>query len=181
MVSTREQTKKQHERALQLIYARGIQTQQTGHKLAEMRVDTSIVFPPVIDEMFRTANDPSMSASLVPTDNGDGGFRWTLLSLNNIDTIYESRRRHNSLCRNVDIAHLYHGMGHYVVCTLNQPTGQLYYRLDGGSDGYAAEYNARFATRHEAKESELFDVQDWIADVYNETTGKDLKRLVCAP
>lgn len=91
------------------------------------------------------------------------GSQWTLYHPQTILTQYRLHQRYNPECLSVDFASMYHGMGHYVVCSVYSPTGAIYYRLDGGSDGHSAEANMRWAAHFaHVLDSKSFSFEHWV-------------------
>ena len=88
---------------------------------------------------------------------------WVVYHPQTILDQYRLHQQHNSECLSVDFASLYHGMGHYVVCSVYAPTGAVYYRLDGGSDGHSAEANMRWAAHlAHVPDSKSFSFSHWL-------------------
>ena len=95
--------------------------------------------------------------------HGFRGSQWTLYHPQTILTQYRLHQRFNPECLSVDFASMYHGMGYYVVCSVYSPTGAIYYRLDGGSDGHSAEANMRWAAHlAHVLDSKSFSFEHWV-------------------
>ena len=60
---------------------------------------------------------------------------WTIMSLNNIIKQYHIYKEKKQL-RAIDFAFIYAGMGHMVICSYDPKTKKIYYKRDGGSNGY---------------------------------------------
>lgn len=91
------------------------------------------------------------------------GSQWIVYHPQTILDQYQLHQKYNPECLSVDFASLYHGMGHYVVCSVYAPTGAIYYRLDGGSDGHSAEANMRWAAHLlHVPDSKSFSFSHWL-------------------
>lgn len=123
--------------------------------------------PFTVRRMYQIVGDPCKASPL--RDPHTRNSQWTLLSLDQACAEHSSYIGINADFTGFDIAYIYHGMGHIVVCSVDVPSGKMYYRIAGGADGTAAEYNKRAASSFRPSPSVLFDVSDWLADVRNNT------------
>lgn len=65
---------------------------------------------------------------------------WTLLSLEKILGL-DSTYKESGIENVVDLGYMYHGMGWVIVVFYYIKTGKLYFRMDGGSNGYDRKEN----------------------------------------
>ena len=86
--------------------------------------------------------------------------QWTLLSITKVKNMYETYITKNQT-RSIDFALIYAGMGHCVVASFDPESTKIYYRADGGSNGYDREFNFNFACKYIPKEDELHDFTHW--------------------
>lgn len=115
-------------------------------------------FPHTIRRMYEIVGDLYQTVAL-------NNSQWHMLSLQHVVDMHENYKKENPECQSVDFAYIYHGMGHYVACSVDKHTGRLYYRLDGGSDGHGVALNRRFALKHSPTEGQLFLPDKWLKDV----------------
>ena len=64
---------------------------------------------------------------------------WTFMSLSNIIEIYNKYKSKN--INTIDIAFMYHGMGHIKILYYDPRINSINFRMDGGSNSYDREYN----------------------------------------
>ena len=89
---------------------------------------------------------------------------WILLTLDKIKLIHDkyiAKGQH----RANDFALIYRGMGHVVVCSYDPETDKIYYRMDGGSNGYDRDDYYKFAYTYVPKEEHLHDIQHFFDTV----------------
>lgn len=115
-------------------------------------------FPHTIRRLYQIIGD--INQSIILKDS-----QWNMLSLHQVVSHHKMYVQENEQCRSVDFACIYHGMGHYVVCSIDKHSGRLYYRLDGGSDGHAVQYNRNFFLNYVPNEESTFIADTWIRDV----------------
>ena len=132
--------------------------------------------PFTIRRMYQIIGDPNASSGLKEPHTAHS--LWTMLALHEVNTIRNKYVQANPQCPSVDIAYTYHGMGHIVICSVDVPSGKMYYRMGGGSDGNAVEHNQRLAMFYQPETRHLFDVSEWLADVRNNTRGDELRNVV---
>jgi len=135
------------------------------------------VLPLTIKRMFQIVADPNQSTELTPNTQQFAGT-WRMLSLEHVITTHKLYLATNPQCSSIDIAYCYHGMGHHVVCSVDKRTGNLYYRMDGGSDGHTSILNQRFAMSYEPLPDVSFGVDKWIADIHDNVTADALNNVV---
>lgn len=151
------------------------------HKTAEANAyidgnTTLSNLPFVVRRMYQIVGDPSKPSPLCLPHTAHG--QWTLMSIEQACAEYESSLQHNAHCTSFDIAYMYHGMGHIVMCSVDVSSGKLYYRISGGADATAVEYNKRMASFFCPSPSDLFEVSDWLVDVRNNTPVDALLNVV---
>ena len=128
-------------------------------------------FPHTIRRLYQIIGDINQSTILKDS-------QWNMLSLQKVVTHHKMYVQENEHCRSVDFAFMYHGMGYHVVCSVDKHSGRLYYRLDGGSDGHAVEYNYNFCIRYVPNEESTFIADTWISDVRANTDVSLLAPLI---
>ena len=84
-----------------------------------------------IQTMFKLIGNP-----LVEIYIGD----WTIMSLNQCIDVYNNYCN-NSQTKVFDIGYMYIGMGHIKMLSCDLEKHILFYRIDGGGDGYARDYH----------------------------------------
>jgi hypothetical protein len=134
--------------------------------------------PLTIQRMFQIVAHPSQSTELTPNSQQQFVDKWRLMSLEQVIATHRLYSTTNPQCCSIDIAYLYHGMGHHVVCSVDKRTGNLYYRMDGGSDGHTFILNQRFAMYYEPLPEISFAVDKWIADIRTNVTAEALDNVV---
>jgi hypothetical protein len=87
---------------------------------------------------------------------------WILMSLEQAAEKYTIRVRQGQL-RAVDFALRYEGLGHCQICSYDPTTKRVYYRADGGSNGFDVQRNCEHANSHVPTEDESRAVGHWIA------------------
>lgn len=106
---------------------------------------------------------------------------WTLWSLEDMVAEFQRKRTWNPACVSVDFASSIHGMGHYVVASLDLTRGKVYLRLDGGSDGWAAELNFQLGASYKPTSNDCHTLEWWLDLVRNGTGGEALHGLYVVP
>ena len=87
---------------------------------------------------------------------------WTVFSLDKIvNTLVPMYQSENQL-RAIDFAMISIGMGHIIVASVDPQTKKIYYRHDGGSNGYDRIENFNFACKYLPKNEQLYDIDHWI-------------------
>jgi hypothetical protein len=91
---------------------------------------------------------------------------WTILSLNKALSIYQEFCNNGQ--KNVfDIGYRYLGMGHVEVISCDLNTHLLFYRRDGGSNGYDREINFNNIIKHGSQSCEKFFFSKWFYNILN--------------
>tara|TARA_Y100000389_G_C17445172_1_gene511114 strand:+ start:46 stop:588 length:543 start_codon:yes stop_codon:yes gene_type:complete len=89
---------------------------------------------------------------------------WTIMSIN------KAVERYNVLCDNgrsdiFDIGFKYEGIGHITVLSCDLNNHLLFYRPDGGSNGYDREYNFNNLLKDGSKDYEKFYFSKWFYNI----------------
>ena len=63
---------------------------------------------------------------------------WTLMSLDTLGKHFDAKEADGQK-RVIDFAHHYLGMGHCIVCSVDVEDKKIFFRRDGGSNGYERE------------------------------------------
>jgi hypothetical protein len=91
---------------------------------------------------------------------------WTLISLNQLEMCFNNMKKANNT-RIVDFGLKYSGMGHCVVCAYDTLDSKIFYRRDGGSNGWDRENNWNFISKYIPEEDKKHNFMQWIYDVKN--------------
>ena len=92
----------------------------------------------------------------------DVAYAWYLMSLDNVDSIqYNYGKCEEYTGCSVDFAHAYLGMGHAWVASWCPDTQNIYYRHDGGSNGWEQSHNGEMACRFVPAEEQRRPLSDW--------------------
>ena len=102
---------------------------------------------------------------------------WILMSLNKVNERYLIYQQHNR-SDIIDFAYIYAGMGHIVVAGMDLKDGKIYYRRDGGSNGWEREDRFKFACQYQPKENKKIFFEQWLKDINNKTAAFDLMNIV---
>ena len=86
---------------------------------------------------------------------------WILMSLQKVCDRYELLRDQHGQSRAIDFAFIYAGMGHCTVCSYDPEENQVYYRADGGGNGYEREDHFSFACRYVPRADECHPLEHW--------------------
>ena len=125
-------------------------------------------FPLELQQLYEIVATPTVTASLGTTSTPH--MNWQLWSLNDVMYTRRAHCRWNPASTSVDFASTYHGLGHYVVASIDIPTKQVYLRLDGGSDGWAQELNSQFAATYQATDKDYHCIHWWFDIIRNGIT-----------
>ena len=122
-----------------------------GEHLAEVDL------PPRVRALFDAIGDPTREYLF---------NHWTLLSLDFIRKRVRTLRDAHGQEDVVDFAMSYAGMGHVVVCAYSPSTQQIFYRVDGGANGYEQDHSHRLLVAYTPKNpSTFFDEDHWFQTV----------------
>lgn len=101
---------------------------------------------------------------------------WTLMSLQTVFDTFIYHQKWNPICRSLDIAYIYHGMGHIIVASVDIQTGKMYLRMDGGSNGWDAELNYQFASNYQPVNDDCMEVEDWFNLIKQDRRGEEFRQ-----
>ena len=114
-----------------------------------------VPLPPKIKKIYQIIGETNVEHY---TEN------WILITLDKIKLIHDkyiAKGQH----RANDFALIYTGMGHVAVCSYDPETDKIYYRMDGGSNGYDRDDYYKFAYTYVPKEEHLHDIQHFFDTV----------------
>ena len=95
--------------------------------------------------------------------------RWALRSLKHVEERFNLMKEANN-SRIIDFAINYCGMGHCVVCSYDSKDGRIFYRRDGGSNGWDRKYNWEFISKYIPEDDKKHNFMTWIQDIKNPDT-----------
>jgi hypothetical protein len=95
---------------------------------------------------------------------------WILFSLYDVEQRCNNFKKHNQN-RVVDFSCIYMGMGHVLVSSFDPETQQIFYRMDGGSNGYEQEDNWKKIIAYTSSKPNMFEIEHWFQTVEE---GKDM-------
>jgi hypothetical protein len=137
-------------------------------QLTMQRLLDSTTFPHELKQLYQTIGDPSKAY-----DVADG--IWTVMSLDGVIVQHNLYRSRCQDCVSVDFAFMYHGMGYYIVCSICSTTGLIYYRLDGGPNGFEADTNFDFvAGGFEPQHDQCRRIDHWFEALDTKQSAQDL-------
>ncbi len=93
---------------------------------------------------------------------------WTLRSLEQVNDRYEIMKEDNQH-RVIDFAIRSLGMGHALVAFYDPQTDKVYYRHDGGSNGYEREAHYNWIKGYCPEPEKGCSASDWMSETKNET------------
>ena len=91
---------------------------------------------------------------------------WILMNLDSLKERYDNFITNNQT-RVIDFGYCYGGMGHCVVASYDPETKKIFYRHDGGSNGYDREFHFNFIKDYTPEESKLFPFSHWMDSIKN--------------
>lgn len=92
---------------------------------------------------------------------------WILLSLKQVQEQYKLYQEKKQT-RAIDFAMIYTGLGHCIFASYDPILNKIYYRNDGGSNGWDREINFKFAIEYIPDESKCHDLSNWLDKTINE-------------
>jgi len=107
-------------------------------------------FPLVFKIIYLILNNSHTEMTFI-NENEKPNF--TLFSLSKIMKDYDV---YNNI---VLVGMMYHGMGYYVGLFMVKKTGEFFYALDGGSNGYDREYNFNYFKKFEPSEHDNLELR----------------------
>ena len=111
-----------------------------------------IPLPILLQKIYLIIGDPRIEFY-----HGD----WTILQLEDVKKrtdIYRSKNQN----RAIDFAIKYEGMGHITVASYDSELDMIYFRHDGGSNGYDREYYHNFAIKYVPKKDTSIYFEEWV-------------------
>ena len=93
---------------------------------------------------------------------------WVLLSLSNIEERVDIYRK-DGQNRVIDFGVKYHGMGHCYVVAFYPEDKKIFYRRDGGANGYERMAHYREIVEYKPITEHKFEVMDWLWYIDSET------------
>ncbi len=106
-----------------------------------------VELPPRVADMFRAVGNPAREHVF---------NHWVLMSLDCIRERMRTLRREYGQGGVVDFAFCYAGMGHVVVCAYMPALGKVFYRVDGGANGYEREEHHQLLVQFRPADSPTF-------------------------
>jgi hypothetical protein len=125
-------------------------------------------FPKPLRTLYEIHGSVCESASLGAVQDW-----WTLMSLQTVYETFIHHQKWNPICRSLDIAYIYHGMGYIIVASVDIQTGKMYLRMDGGSNGWDAELNYQFASNYQPGNDNCIEAEDWFDLVRRDRRGEE--------
>jgi len=107
-----------------------------------------------IETMYKLLGNPNVELYI-----GD----WTFTSLNQAFDIYNDYRN-NGQTKVFDIGYMYIGMGHVKVISCDLENHLLFYRIDGGGDGYARDYHRKLILNYNRNDYTSMYFTDFVKD-----------------
>lgn len=86
---------------------------------------------------------------------------WTLISLNSLEEFFKIKKE-NGQERVIDFAHFYFGMGHCLVVSVDPEDSKIFYRRDGGSNGYERVEKFNKIIKYIPDDKDKYDFNYWI-------------------
>ena len=118
---------------------------------------SEVELPPRVRALFDAIGDPTREYLF---------NHWTLLSLDFIRKRVRTLRDARGQADVVDFAITYAGMGHAVVCAYAPSTQKIFYRVDGGANGYEQDHKHRLLVAYTPKDaSTFFNEEHWFQTV----------------
>lgn len=116
--------------------------------------------------LYQLIGNPDVEVMLLDRD----GCEWTILSLNKALDLYESYKAVGQT-RVFDIAYRYLGLGHIEMVSCDTETHNLFYRRDGGSNGWDRDLNYKETIEFTGSDNELFFL-NWFCRFKTPSTGR---------
>jgi hypothetical protein len=122
----------------------------------------NISLPTLLQKIYLIIGDPTIEFY-----HGE----WNILQLEDVKKrveIYKSKNQN----RAVDFAIKYEGMGHITVISYDPELDMIYFRHDGGSNGYDREFYHNFAVKYVPEKDKCMTIENWIENISNESLYK---------
>lgn len=120
--------------------------------------------PTALKNMYKLIGNPNIEYYF-----GD----WILMSLVNVQERSEVMENPNV----VDFAIRYAGMGHVVVCSYDPRDGKIFFRRDGGSNGYERNDRWNFIKSYQPESDKKRDIGEWFDRIDSDYAGQPWKIL----
>lgn len=104
--------------------------------------------------------------------------KWTLFSMDQIEARFEVYRKHEQF-RVIDFAQAYLGMGHVVVVAFDPADLTIFFRRDGGSNGWDRDCNWNRIKNYTPQKQDTREFSTWIDLVNNKTKIWDIANTMC--
>lgn len=114
--------------------------------------------PPPLKTMYKIIGNPRIEYYF---------GEWVLTSLVTVQKRLDVMLREGN-SHVVDFALRYAGMGHIVVCSYDPDDGKIFFRRDGGSNGYERVDRWNFIRTYSPKDNEKYDINVWFDKIENE-------------
>ena len=98
------------------------------------------------------------------------------MSLNDIYKQYTELKKENQ-DRIISFAFAYLGMGHIIMISYDPETKKIYYRRDGGSNGWDREFNYKFIIKYVPQINDGVLFNDWLTNIKNKTELFTIKTI----
>ena len=93
---------------------------------------------------------------------------WTLMSLDTLGKHFDAKEADGQK-RVIDFAHHYLGMGHCIICSVDVEDKKIFFRHDGGSNGYERQERYNQILEYEPKDEDKYEFDYWLKLASGET------------
>lgn len=124
-----------------------------------------ILLPKELVNLYRQIGNPNVEYYLE---------KWTIMSLTNVIKRYDIMRRYDQT-RVIDFAFSYTGMGHIIVVAIDPYDGKIFYRHDGGGNGYERKLYFDFISNYIPDEKNKFIFTDFLKIIKKKDIPEGLK------
>ena len=140
---------------------------QSQHKVNENGYNLEIVNN-LLDKIS-LSNELKIIYQIIGEVNVEYYFdNWILMSLNDVYKHYTEFKKQNQ-DRVISFALAYLGMGHVIMISYDPVTKKIYYRRDGGSNGWDRELNYKFIIKYVPQTNQGILFNDWLTNIKNKT------------
>ena len=101
---------------------------------------------------------------------------WTLMSLNDVYKQYSDFKKEKQE-RVINVALAYLGMGHIIMISYDPDTKKIYYRRDGGSNGWDRDLNYKFIIKYVPQPNNGVLFNDWLINIQNKNNLFEIKTI----
>jgi len=113
---------------------------------------TTSNIPPPLARLYKIMGHPAREYYF-----GD----WIFMSLDKIITMKNAKEKEGQM-NVVDFAVLYMGMGHCIIAAMDPRDDKIFYRHDGGSNGWEREDNFKNIVKYESNNGQKFSFKHWM-------------------